>query len=442
MDRFLYLSIIITSLFFSSPAWSESEYNQQTLQNLLKSQQPQAAYDYASKYLAQMEGDPYFDYVYGVSAIDTGHASQGVFALERVLLSFPEDHVARLELARGYFILEEFARARQEFEIVLKTSPPKGVITISQTFLDKIRLKEARYRTTSNGFIEFSMGTDNNVNSGVDRDALILITTLTEESLSQDDNFTSITGAWQFTHPFAPGWMFNSAITGHFRANQDFDQFNSATATLQLGFTKIEKDSRYKLGILGQQFNLDSNKYRTLSGLNFDWDYALSQKSKFTTSFQFATLDYPDQTIRNSDLLTMTIGYSYSFSTLFSPYFFSSLTVGSENAEQAPDPDALSDTERDLLGIKAGVILSFTPKLALKTSVGIQNSSYGGEQTHPSFPNTTREDDYLTADMSLLWLFENKWRLDTKISYTQNDSNVEIYNYDRTLISLNANYAF
>ena len=48
MDRFLYLSIIITSLFFSYPAWSESEYDQQTLQNLLKNQQPQAAYNYAN----------------------------------------------------------------------------------------------------------------------------------------------------------------------------------------------------------------------------------------------------------------------------------------------------------------------------------------------------------------------------------------------------------
>ena len=94
-------------------------FNLQHLQSLFASYKRQAAYDYATQFVKQMEGDPYFDYFYGVSAIDTGHASQGVFALERVLLFHPKDHVVRLELARGYFILEEYARSRQEFEKVL-----------------------------------------------------------------------------------------------------------------------------------------------------------------------------------------------------------------------------------------------------------------------------------------------------------------------------------
>ena len=29
-----------------------------------------------------------------------------------------------LELARGYFILEEYARSRQEFETVMQANPP------------------------------------------------------------------------------------------------------------------------------------------------------------------------------------------------------------------------------------------------------------------------------------------------------------------------------
>ena len=41
-----------------------------------------------------MEGDGNFDYIYGVAAIDTGHASEGVFALERVLIQFPGDSKA------------------------------------------------------------------------------------------------------------------------------------------------------------------------------------------------------------------------------------------------------------------------------------------------------------------------------------------------------------
>ena len=109
---------VALSILLSFKTHAAENFNLKHLQSLFVSYQRQAAYDYAMKHIKQMEGDPYFDYFYGVSAIDTGHASEGVFALERVLLLHPNDHVARLELARGYFILEEYARSRQEFEKV------------------------------------------------------------------------------------------------------------------------------------------------------------------------------------------------------------------------------------------------------------------------------------------------------------------------------------
>ena len=145
-----------------------ADFDLQHLQTLFNSYQREQAYHYASQYLAEKEGDSTFDYMYGVAAIDDGHASQGVFALERVLMQFPDDHLARLELARGYFILEEYARSRQEFEKVLTVNPPKGVRDTTETFLEQIRLKEARYRTTTGGSVALGLGSDSNVNSSTD----------------------------------------------------------------------------------------------------------------------------------------------------------------------------------------------------------------------------------------------------------------------------------
>jgi tetratricopeptide (TPR) repeat protein len=156
-------TILVSALFFSQLIYASAEYKLQTLQTLFNNYQRQAAYDYASRYVRQMEGNVYFDYFYGVSAIDSGHASQGVFALERVILLAPADHVARLELARGYFILQEYARARKEFERVISTNPPPGVNQTTQRFLALIRLREAKYRTTSNGFVALSIGHDSNI---------------------------------------------------------------------------------------------------------------------------------------------------------------------------------------------------------------------------------------------------------------------------------------
>lgn len=291
------LTLLTTLILFSHPLLAvnetsqetdnktHTEFNQPTLQSLFESYKRQAAYDYARQHLDAMEGDPYFDYIYGVSAIDSGHASQGVFALERVLMNFPEDHVARLELARGYFILEEYPRARQEFEQVLEASPPPGVVKTTENFLDQIRLKEARYKTTSNGYVEITLGSDSNVNSGVDEDNLTLIT-LSGDSLGQDDTFSSLAASYQVTHPFAAGWMLNASLTASLRKNADLSQFDTNTTTLQAGVTRLYKDSRFKTSLLFQDYDLDSNNYRSLSGLNFEWFNALTQKSSMTTTLQ------------------------------------------------------------------------------------------------------------------------------------------------------------
>ena len=80
--------------------------------------------------------------------------------------------------------------------------------------------------------------------------------------------------------------------------------------------------------------------------------------------------------------------------------------------------------------------------MALQVMTGLQSSDYAGEQTLPFFSGIIREDDTATADINLLWLFAKNWRLDTKINYSSNSSNVALYDYDRTVFSLNANYAF
>src|SRR5437660_10796565 len=72
-------------------------------------------------------GKPDFDFYYGIAAVDSGHAGEGVLALERYVVQYPENDRARLELARGYFVLGELVRAREEFESVLLTDPPPAV---------------------------------------------------------------------------------------------------------------------------------------------------------------------------------------------------------------------------------------------------------------------------------------------------------------------------
>ncbi|MCP5009998.1 MAG: DUF560 domain-containing protein [Aestuariibacter sp.] len=424
------------TLLLSSASLAAGDYRLEQLISLFE-QSPVQAYSYAAEHLAEQEGDPQFDYYYGVAAIDAGHASQGVFALERVLLLHPQEHAARLELARGYFILEEYARSRQEFETVMGANPPDDVVQNAQVFLDRIRLKEARYNTTSNGYIEIGAGTDNNVNSAPEQDATIT-GVLAQDSTGQEDDYSTLAASYQLIHPFAPGWTFNTALTGDFKKNADFDQFDTASGALQLGVSALDNQSKYSVDAVVQQFNLDGSKYRMLTGMTLGWRYSLNQKSAFSTSLQHAMLDFDTVSALNSTLTILNLSYNHQFAASLSPVLFASMKFGIEEPEIS-DSASMADVERDISGARLGVVLNLMQRLAMTASIATQSSDYGAPNTVTS---VTREDTFSTADLNFLWLVSKDWRFSTKISYSKNDSNLAIRDYDRTRISINLNYAY
>ena len=137
---------LICFLLFVASASSHAALNIDRLKSLLQSGQTVKAFNYASSEIADYEGTPEFDYYYAIAAIDSGHASEGVFALERVLSIDAGNYAARLELARGYFVLEEYARARQEFETVLTAAPPKRLLTAFNSTLMPLLLRKDAIR--------------------------------------------------------------------------------------------------------------------------------------------------------------------------------------------------------------------------------------------------------------------------------------------------------
>lgn len=431
---------LLSSLLLMLPntVFATDDFEMDKLKSLFEKYQRKQAYQYASEHLSEHEGDPYFDYYYGVSAIDAGFASQGVFALERVLLVFPQDSVARLELARGYFILEEYSRSRQEFEDVLAKEPPDSVKRTAYLYLDKIRLKEARYKTTVSGFVELGAGYDTNVNSAPDDNFSGL---LTPSSTEQEDNFYNVAAQFKVGHPFSPGWVLNLVATGILKKNQDLSEFDTTTASVQTGIAYQTKASQYNLDLVAQEFQLDGESYRTLLGTNLGWKYTISEISNFTTSFQYADLSYDQFPVLDSSLYTLNMGYTHQFAVQLAPVFFSNLKLGVEKAK-SDDAAAQANTERNIYSLRLGVALSLSSNFIVQSAVGLQNSQYDAQQLDITGNITTREDNYASADVTLLWLINHDWRLDTRISYVNNDSNLEVRKYDRTLASINLNYSY
>jgi len=420
--------ILILAMIYSSNTLATIDLNR--LRYLFDSGNSQEAYEYAFAELLTYEGDPAFDYYYGTSAIDIGKANEGVYALERVLVSQPNNLAARLELARGYFVLQEYDRARAEFNIVLKFDPPDDVREKIYAYLDNIRLQEGRYKTTSAAYIELSYGTDSNVNSGPRNPTIFFLGRtgeLSPDALEQRDDYTNLEANYGISTPLTAGISFSANINANLRKNSKHSELDTETYTESADFRFLHAQDSYSIGAIAQQFFVDSNDYRQLIGINSGWSRHLSQQSSLQAFLQFSKQDFDGQEVRNVNTGTLGAGFTKRFDISLSPIIFTSAYIAQD------DPESNSETagkiaERDYYGARIGTILSTSSRTSVQISVDYQTSEYGLKDENTGI---LREDDYTNTELNFTWLLTRNWSLRADASYLKNESNNTINEYDR-----------
>ena len=201
------------------------------IKTLIEQGKPKEAYD-LGKQSPQLLGDGAFDFFFGIAAIDGGAPGEGVLALERFLLQFPDNRSARFHIARGYYVLGEDQRARSEFSDLLPEADEGEKIVIGN-FLDAIRARESRYLPTSAFFVEAGLGHDSNINAGIRPGSVAGLpgfsVTASGVSAKEGDWFKTLAAGAQGTLPVAPGVMLygGAQVNGRWHgssANDIFDQ--------------------------------------------------------------------------------------------------------------------------------------------------------------------------------------------------------------------------
>jgi tetratricopeptide (TPR) repeat protein len=424
----------------AAAAESTAGFKLQQLIQLVEAGRSAEAYDYLKPYILANEGEAAFDFWYGLAAIDSGHTSEGVFALERAVLSNPSDDRARLELARGYFQLEEDVRARQEFQVVLAHNPPPKVRANIKLFLDQIRLRESQYKTTALAYVEFGFGYDSNIN-GAPSDStfnspLLGNLTLANASLEQGDRFAELLAGGQLTHPFAPGrqlqFGFNAASRRHLHERVfETEQLNAFAAV-----SIREGDDRYRVTGQIQEYEVDSVDNRTLFGIGLDWQRRLDDRTRINLAGQVAQLRYPEQLIRDSTLYGLSAGAEYNITPTVIGY--GSLLLGHEDSHSNTD-EARALADRKYYGLNAGVQWRYSARTTLGASALYQSSRYAARNV---LLGATRVDDFATVGLTGRWLLSDHWSINASASYTYNNSSLAINEYERELYRMGIRYEF
>lgn len=415
------------------------------LEGLLADGDYTAAYELALEHRGEFEGEPVFDYHYGVAALEAGYTSEGVLALERAVARRPGFARARLELARGQFMTGDDRRARRNFEQVLAHDPPPPVTASVRQYLRAIDNRADRYSTVVSGWVESGIGHDSNVNSATNEGEVSWVFSdffgdipLDDEDRELDDEFWRLAGHVRAGRPLARNVTGFVAGTLEERRHFDASEFDTRRLNARAGAVFHGERTRTQLSARVQRFRVDGDRYQDLVGVAADARYSLSRRTSLQGGLQWSQLDYDELEQRDSRLWLASAGIVRAWRGALSPVGSLSVFHGEESARASGDA-AEARAERDIHGAGARLGLHFTPEWTLVTGFQYRRSEYGAE--NPLF-GKTRKDDYYQVEIDLHWQPAPSWRLGPHLRFVESDSNIELFDYAREIYELRARYNF
>ncbi|MBC7285794.1 porin family protein [Hoeflea sp.] len=389
-------------------------------------------------------GNPDYDYLLGISAIDSGRPAEAVAAFERVLAVKPDHLAARAELGRAYIAMNEPEAARRELATVeASDSVPDSVRETIDRYVTALDTGLSGGGTRIRNRLTVRAGYDSNINNSTS-DSRILIpafaglgfATLGAGATSEEDVFGEVSGRTSLTHGLAIGKQLLLDLSASYRANSDFDQFNQGIAGINLGYSQQTPDhGTFAISAQAQSYWVDDEAYRYTYGALGQWTLRTKGLTDYAVYLQYSKLNYPSSSVQNANRYTAGATVGQSLGGPRNPYIYGGVYAGYEK---------LVDGNFDHLsyafgGLRAGGEIDLMPKLDGYASAAIEVSEY--DEPDPLF---LEERSTIRGDVAagLRYSLRDDLTLGGEVSYTRADSNIVLYDYDRVVASVSLSLDF
>ena len=389
--------------------------------------QTQQAYQLLQSNADEYAGTFEYDYLLGQTAIDAGQPLEAVFALERVIDQHPDFAPARAEIARAYFLIGENEAAKAEFKQAQKADMPADSKKLIASYLSTIDERILGGTSDSSLYISAGLGYDSNVNSATSTSQIAIPTgILTLENPEADTPVGLLQGGGRFSHAIKS--HINVYGNADLRLYEAFDESDFSTQIIDgvIGLHFLQGVNQYRVSLVTQIFALDGSANRNLIGLNSQWQRSIDAANQFTLFGQYASLRFPDASRLDVNQLSIGGTWLHVFASSYQPIAYFTGYYGDEKEQTS-----IAGSEfvgREYFGLRTGLQLKTSARLVWSGVFTYQQSEHGGDS--PLF-GKTREDDFINLTIGADYLFYGGWTLRPEISYSNNDSNLEINSYDR-----------
>ena len=333
---------------------------------LMDARQAQQAYDLLKPLEEDEAGNPDYDFLLGIAALDIGHNTEAIFALQRVVDQQPKHGPARAELARALMQANESDAARRELETLQGQDPPSDVKRVVEEYLAAIDRYHGAYRSTFARYVHAGLGFDTNVNNATNRGAVAapglggLIFALAADSRELDSSIWKLGTGFSFSTPVRDALRLVGGADFDYEVALRDSDFTKSFAKGHAGLQYSRGQNQFSLLAQGEKFFIDGtgqrNADRELAGGIFQRRRILNPNTQLSMFGQFATIRYPEQKIRNVNRSVGGAGIAHALPDVAgSPVLFVSGYGGTEDSKNnLTGLGGGTHFDRDFYGLRVG----------------------------------------------------------------------------------------
>lgn len=312
---------LLTFNFFCIPvslAANRPEF--QSLQQALDNARYVSAWQQAQALNDQYEGDAYFDYLYGLAALENQQLDYALLALKRAVTHDPKLVRARLELARTYVLLNNLPAAVSEFKDALEYPMPALVRSNVQQQMQQLEKGQVTSSSAWQSSASFALGHDNNVNLGISNANIHLPifgeVTLDAASVRQDSMLSELglqLGYHRVQNP-QQAWFINSSLSSKHYPHAS--AYHTQELGINAGKAFIEGAKRYQFGLNLQALHLNGQAYHYSQALDVSLNYQLATDKNWLSALSWTNTDYQQASHQNQNNQTIQISQQYQIVTV------------------------------------------------------------------------------------------------------------------------------
>ncbi len=434
-----YIILVVASCYFSSGIAAEKTLDKVQLLNnanqLLKNNQMSELLNLLAPHELKLAGDAQYDYLLGISLLDTGNPSLAVQVLQRAIDVLPNYAGARLALARAYFDASDHERARYHFNILKSMPPPAHITSVIDKYLLAIDRLSNQYTPNLLAWLEAGGGYDTNANAATS-DELFLGFQLSSVNVESASSFASFSTGLFYNHPINTEWNFSTTANYSYRNNPSAHFVDLSRAMLE-----AKLDKKYSFGTVygkwtGLHTSVDNKTNQRKFQGNIGLDIGVTDTLAVNLNAYYAKQNFEQLLeVRDVNSFRGSIALINNFSGEYNQIGIN-LSYGEDDAVKESSPYSNSQ---------------YSLQVFSRFAVGNQNYAHIqlaaqdiDFDDNKLFFGLQREDKKYVFSSSYAWFDfpSSNWQLTASLDLIKHESNIELYEYDRMQTALSIRKTF